>query len=42
MSTESPHSSPELDTGLICLAMLARFHNIAISTEQLSHEFSTS
>ncbi|WP_198672808.1 type I secretion system permease/ATPase [Photorhabdus sp. CRCIA-P01] len=42
MSTESPHSSPELDTGLICLAMLARFHNIAISIEQLSHEFSTS
>ncbi len=41
MSTESPHSSPGLDTGLICLAMLARFHNIAISTEQLSHEFST-
>ncbi|MQL49833.1 MULTISPECIES: type I secretion system permease/ATPase [Photorhabdus] len=41
MSTESPHSSPELDTGLICLAMLARFHNMAISTEQLSHEFST-
>ncbi|MDX7988790.1 type I secretion system permease/ATPase [Xenorhabdus sp. 12] len=40
--TESPHSSPVLDTGLICLAMLARFHNIAISTEQLSHEFSTS
>nr|WP_188093305.1 type I secretion system permease/ATPase [Photorhabdus heterorhabditis] len=42
MSTEPPHSSSELDTGLICLAMLARFHNIAISTEQLSHEFSTS
>ncbi|NHB86319.1 type I secretion system permease/ATPase [Photorhabdus tasmaniensis] len=41
MSIESPHFSPELDTGLICLTMLARFHNIAISTEQLSHEFST-
>ncbi|OTA19783.1 hemolysin secretion protein HlyB [Xenorhabdus beddingii] len=41
MSTESSHSSPELDTGLICLAMLARFHNIALSVEQLSHEFST-
>ncbi|WP_340621516.1 type I secretion system permease/ATPase [Xenorhabdus siamensis] len=40
MSTESPNFSPELDTGLICLAMLARFHNIAISIEQLSHEFS--
>ncbi|WP_416775954.1 type I secretion system permease/ATPase [Xenorhabdus budapestensis] len=41
MSTESPNFSPELDTGLICLAMLARFHNIAISIEQLSHEFSS-
>ncbi|MDE1482865.1 type I secretion system permease/ATPase [Xenorhabdus bovienii] len=41
MNTELPHFSPELDTGLICLTMLARFHNIAISAEQLSHEFST-
>lgn len=43
MSPESPPSSPEpeLDTGLVCLAMLARFHNIAISIEQLTHEFST-
>ncbi|MDC9589424.1 type I secretion system permease/ATPase [Xenorhabdus sp. XENO-10] len=40
MSTESPNFPPELDTGLICLAMLAKFHNIAISIEQLSHEFS--
>lgn len=28
-----------LDSGLVCLAMLARFHNIAASPEQLNHEF---
>ncbi|MCY1271801.1 Toxin RTX-I translocation ATP-binding protein [compost metagenome] len=28
-----------IDTGLICLVMLARFHNIAASAEQLAHEF---
>lgn len=27
------------DTGLMCLVMLARFHNIAASAEQLAHEF---
>ncbi|MDR6609087.1 type I secretion system permease/ATPase [Pseudomonas synxantha] len=31
---------PEVvDTGLICLVMLARFHNVAVSAEQLSHEY---
>lgn len=29
----------ELDTGLACLIMLARFHNVAASPEQLAHEF---
>jgi ATP-binding cassette, subfamily B, bacterial HlyB/CyaB len=30
---------PEVvDTGLTCLVMLARFHNVAVSAEQLSHE----
>lgn len=29
---------PELDTGLACLVMLARIHNVAASAEQLSHE----
>lgn len=29
----------ELDTGLICLVMLARFHNVAVSAEQLCHEY---
>lgn len=28
-----------LDTGLACLVMLARFHNVAASAEQLAHEF---
>ncbi|MBU3058535.1 cysteine peptidase family C39 domain-containing protein, partial [Pseudomonas indica] len=31
--------TPELDTGLACLVMLARFHNVAASPEQLTHEF---
>lgn len=42
ISTESSTASSQLDTGLICLMMLARFHNLAISTEQLTHEFSGS
>lgn len=29
----------EIDTGLACLAMLARFHNVAVSSEQLAHEY---
>ncbi|SIQ53534.1 type I secretion system permease/ATPase [Aquipseudomonas alcaligenes] len=32
-------TSPEPDTGLACLVMLARFHNVAASPEQLAHEF---
>ncbi len=32
-------SSSSLDTGLATLVMLARFHNVAASPEQLSHEF---
>ncbi|MCP1445045.1 subfamily B ATP-binding cassette protein HlyB/CyaB [Pseudomonas sp. GGS8] len=35
----SPGPSAVLDTGLACLAMLARFHNVAVSTEQLTHEY---
>lgn len=30
---------PLPDTGLLCLVMLARFHNVAASPEQLAHEF---
>ncbi|PTQ73705.1 type I secretion system permease/ATPase [Pseudomonas sp. GV071] len=29
----------EPDTGLACLVMLARFHNVAASPEQLTHEY---
>lgn len=36
----SPSTAPIMDTGLACLIMLARFHNLAASAEQLSHEFS--
>lgn len=31
-------TSPEADSGLACLVMLARFHNVAASPEQLAHE----
>lgn len=42
MSDDPPqeaHASTEVDTGLACLVMLARFHNVAASPEQLAHEF---
>lgn len=29
------------DSGLACLVMLARYHDVAVSAEQLSHEFTT-
>ncbi|MBB1520841.1 type I secretion system permease/ATPase [Aquipseudomonas guryensis] len=32
-------AQPEVDSGLACLVMLARFHNVAASPEQLAHEF---
>ena len=35
-------TSPEVDTGLACLVMLARFHNVAASPEQLAHELADS
>ncbi|WP_434577366.1 type I secretion system permease/ATPase [Pseudomonas sp. Z5-35] len=37
--TEPANQTAVLDTGLACLAMLARFHNVAVSPEQLSHEY---
>ncbi|OON41736.1 peptidase C39 [Izhakiella australiensis] len=40
-NSESHKTSYERDSGLICLAMLARFHNIFVSVEQLSHEFAS-
>lgn len=33
------HECRELDTGLIGLAMLARFHNLAADADQLAHDF---
>ncbi len=37
--TQTAKQTAVLDTGLACLAMLARFHNVAVSPEQLSHEY---
>lgn len=42
MTTEcspEPASLPLVDTGLAALLMLARFHHVAASAEQISHEF---
>jgi subfamily B ATP-binding cassette protein HlyB/CyaB len=33
--------APHIDTGLACLVMLARFHQVAASAEQLAHEFAS-
>src|SRR3569833_83673 len=43
MTTASPHAQSQLasDTGLACLVMLARFHQIAASPEQLTHEYAS-
>ncbi len=30
---------PQVDTGLTCLIMLARFHSLAVDGEQIAHEF---
>lgn len=38
---QDPLASPQpstVDTGLACFAMLARYHNVAVSPEQLAHE----
>lgn len=32
-------AAPAVDSGLACLVMLARFHNVAASPEQLTHEY---
>ena len=37
-STSTAHP-PQIDSGLACLVMLARFHNVAASPEQLTHEY---
>lgn len=38
-STAVPESNAASDTGIACLVMLARFHDIAASGEQLAHDF---
>ncbi|SFC46006.1 ATP-binding cassette, subfamily B, HlyB/CyaB [Pseudomonas citronellolis] len=35
-------ATSKLDSGVACLVMLARFHQVAVSPEQLTHEFSPS
>ncbi|MGX1174376.1 type I secretion system permease/ATPase [Pseudomonas sp. R151218B TE3479] len=35
----TPENAPQFDTGLASLVMLARFHQVAASAEQLAHEF---
>lgn len=35
----APSFTPEQDTGLLCLVMLARFHGIATEADQIRHEF---
>lgn len=42
MDRASLDESVEIDTGLACLVMLARFHGISASSEQLAHEFTPS
>ena len=42
MQTEQTLTPQSADTGLACLVMLARFHQIAADSEQLAHQFITS
>ena len=39
---QDPTSLPPIDTGLACLIMLARFHQIAVDPAQLAHQFKVS
>jgi len=38
-SSAPPGPKPQIDTGLSCLVMLARFHALPVDGEQLGHEF---
>lgn len=38
-SSAEPGGAPLIDSGLASLVMLARFHQVAVSAEQLTHEF---
>jgi ATP-binding cassette, subfamily B, bacterial HlyB/CyaB len=33
--------TPQIDTGLVCLVMLAKLHEIAVDPDQLAHQFKT-
>ena len=37
--SDSDGQTPNPDTGLLCLVMLARFHAIAVDPDQLAHQF---
>ena len=39
---EAPPAPATLDSGLACLVMLARFHQLAAAPEQLAHQFKVS
>ena len=40
-SVGAPSLPPSLDSGLVCLAMMARFHALAADLDQLAHEFAS-
>jgi len=42
MTEQEPLRAAVLDTGLTCLVMLARFHQIAADPDQLAHQFKAS
>src|SRR3569623_1153715 len=42
MQMEPTSLPPSVDTGLTCLVMLARFHQLAADPEQLAHQFKAS
>jgi len=35
----APSEEGVIDTGLLCLAMLARYHQVAVDVDQLAYEF---
>jgi subfamily B ATP-binding cassette protein HlyB/CyaB len=38
-ATPNTQEKPQIDTGLACLTMLARFHSIAVDPHQIAHEY---
>ena len=39
--TAAPAAAPMMDTGLACLALVARFHGLAADPDQIAHEHAT-